>query len=87
MKQIKEDTEKNKQAELRRSKEIAQLRKEQLKKEGLIRNLENEKRRKDVVLKRKQEEVIIVIVWVVYLRLIYRLKPRCLGKQIAFRFK
>ena len=61
MKQIKEDTEKNKQAELRRSKEIAQLRKEQLKKEGLIRNLEKEKRQKDVVLKRKQEEVIIII--------------------------
>ena len=60
MKQIKEDTEKNKQAELRRSKEIAQLRKEQLKKEGLIRNLEKEKRQKDVVLKRKQEEVIII---------------------------
>ena len=58
MKQIKEDTEKNKQAEQRRSKEIAQLRKEQLKKEGMIRNLEKEKRQKDVVLKRKQEEVI-----------------------------
>ena len=87
MKQIKEDTEKNKQAELRRSKEIAQLRKEQLKKEGLIRNLENEKRRKDVVLKRKQEEVIIVIVGVVYLRLIYRLTPCCLAKQIDFRVK
>ena len=57
MKQIKEDTEKNKQAELRRGREVAQLRKEQLKKEGLIRNLEKEKRQKDVVLRRKQEEV------------------------------
>ena len=36
MKQIKEDTEKNKQAEQQQSKEIAQLRKEQLNKEGLI---------------------------------------------------
>lgn len=57
MKQIKEDSEKNKQVELRRSREVAQLRKEQLKKEGLIRTLEKEKRQKDVVLKRKQEEV------------------------------
>ena len=62
MKQIKEDTEKNKQSELRRSKEISLLRKEQIRKEGLIRTLEREKSQKDVVLKRKQEEVCVLLI-------------------------
>lgn len=66
MKQIKEDTEKNKQVELRRSKEVAQLRKEQLKKEGLIRNLEKEKKQKDLVLRRKQEEVRNIAMYPVF---------------------
>ncbi|XP_053384729.1 kinesin-like protein KIF21A [Mercenaria mercenaria] len=57
MKQMKEDAEKTKQFELRKNKEMAQLRKEQIKKEGLIRTLENQKRQKDMVLKRKQEEL------------------------------
>ena len=57
MKQMKEDAEKSKQFELRKNKEMALLRKEQIKKEGIIRTLENQKRQKDLVLKRKTEEV------------------------------
>lgn len=57
MKQVKEELEKGKAVEARRTKEVAQLRKEQVHKEGLIRNLEKEKRQKEAVLKRKQEEV------------------------------
>lgn len=59
MKQVKEELEKGKAVEARRTKEVAQLRKEQVRKEGLIRNLEKEKRQKEAVLKRKQEEVNI----------------------------
>lgn len=59
MKQVKEELEKGKAVEARRTKEVAQLRKEQVRKEGLIRNLEKEKRQKEAVLKRKQEEVFI----------------------------
>nr|XP_034332234.1 kinesin-like protein KIF21B isoform X6 [Crassostrea gigas] len=57
MKQVKEELEKGKAVEARRTKEVAQLRKEQVRKEGLIRNLEKEKRQKEAVLKRKQEEL------------------------------
>lgn len=61
MKQVKEELEKGKAVEARRTKEVAQLRKEQVRKEGLIRNLEKEKRQKEAVLKRKQEEVYIFL--------------------------
>lgn len=61
MKQVKEELEKGKAVEARRTKEVAQLRKEQVRKEGLIRNLEKEKRQKEAVLKRKQEEVNLFI--------------------------
>lgn len=61
MKQVKEELEKGKAVEARRTKEVAQLRKEQVRKEGLIRNLEKEKRQKEAVLKRKQEEVHVYI--------------------------
>ncbi|XP_064602279.1 kinesin-like protein KIF21A isoform X2 [Liolophura sinensis] len=57
MKQIKEESEKNKQSEARRSKEMAQLKKDQRLKENKIRTLEAEKRQKETVLRRKQEEV------------------------------
>ncbi|KAL4225702.1 Kinesin-like protein kif21b [Mactra antiquata] len=57
MKQMKEDADKNKQFVARKNKEMALLKKEQIKTEGKIRSLENEKRQKDMVLKRKQEEV------------------------------
>jgi len=54
---MKEEAVKHKDVELRRNREIAQLRKESRKRENTIRSLEAEKRVKDAVLKRKQEEV------------------------------
>jgi len=57
MKQMKEDAEKNKKFEVKKNKEIAQIKKEHMKREGRIRTLENQTRQKDMVLKRKQEEV------------------------------
>ncbi|XP_062570357.1 kinesin-like protein KIF21A isoform X3 [Saccostrea cucullata] len=57
MKQVKEELEKGKAVEARRTREVAQLRKDQVRKENMIRNLEKEKRQKEAVLKRKQEEV------------------------------
>lgn len=57
MKQVKEESEKNKMSEARRNKEVAQFRKEQLRKENVIRTLEKEKKQKEMVLRRKQEEV------------------------------
>ncbi|XP_052802857.1 kinesin-like protein KIF21A isoform X4 [Mya arenaria] len=57
MKQMKEDTERNKKLDARRTRELSQLKREQMKKEGLIRTLENQKKNQDMILKRKQEEV------------------------------
>ena len=57
MQQIKEDSQKNRQAELRRNKELAQLKKEQRAKDKLISTLETDKHKRDIVLRRKQEEV------------------------------
>ncbi|XP_046997793.1 kinesin-like protein KIF21A isoform X1 [Schistocerca americana] len=54
---MKEETSRHKEAELRRNREIAQLRKASRKHENLIKSLEAEKRMKEVVLRRKQEEV------------------------------
>lgn len=59
MKQVKEELEKGKAVEARRTREVSQLRKDQVRKENMIRNLEKEKRQKEVVLKRKQEEVTL----------------------------
>ena len=55
--QIKDEAAKHRQAEARRSKEITQLRKEQRLKEHAIRTLESEKKSKEIILRRKQEEV------------------------------
>ncbi|RUS77150.1 hypothetical protein EGW08_015085, partial [Elysia chlorotica] len=57
MKQVKEEMDKNKQGEARRSRELAQLRKEQLRRDNVIKALERQTVQKDAVLKRKQEEV------------------------------
>ena len=57
MQQIKEDTQRNRQAEMRRNKEVAQLKKDQRAKDRLITVLETEKEKRDIVLRRKQEEV------------------------------
>jgi kinesin family member 21 len=57
MQKMKEDANRHKEIELKRTREIAQLRKESRKKENEIRTLQMDKRVKETVLKRKQEEV------------------------------
>lgn len=57
MKQMKEEATKSKQQEAQRNKQIAQLKKESRLRQMTIKNLEMEKRQRDIVLKRKQEEV------------------------------
>lgn len=57
---MKEETQKHKEAELRREREIAKLKKESRKNANVIKTMENERRIRDQVLKRKQEEVSVL---------------------------
>ena len=57
MTKIKEESNRHKESEQRRNREIAQLKKESRVRENQIRTLEAEKKLKETVLKRKQEEV------------------------------
>lgn len=57
MNKIKEETTRHHEAEMKKAKEIAQLRKESRRTEIRMRNLESKSRVRDAVLKRKQEEV------------------------------
>ena len=57
MNQIKTESAKSREAEMRRRREVAMLKKDQLAKDNKIRGLQTEKRQRDLVLKRKQEEV------------------------------
>ena len=57
MKQVKEEAERSKQSEARRTREVGQMKREQMKKESLIKTLEREKYQKEIILRRKQEEV------------------------------
>ncbi|CAH0561964.1 unnamed protein product [Brassicogethes aeneus] len=57
---MKEESQKHKEAEMRRLREIAQLKKESRKNANVIKTMENERRIKDQVLKRKQEEVSVL---------------------------
>ncbi|XP_022237698.1 kinesin-like protein KIF21A isoform X2 [Limulus polyphemus] len=57
---MKDESQKHKMQEQRKNKEIAQLRKEGRKHENKIRTLEAEKRMKEIVLRRKQEEVLVL---------------------------
>ncbi|XP_031568029.1 kinesin-like protein KIF21A [Actinia tenebrosa] len=57
MKQMKDEVAKSKQHEMAKNKEIAQLKKVSRMREIAIRNLETEKRQKELILKRKQDEV------------------------------
>ncbi|XP_037701759.1 kinesin-like protein KIF21A isoform X9 [Choloepus didactylus] len=57
MKQMKEEQEKARLTESRRNREIAQLKKDQRKREHQLRLLEAQKRNQEVVLRRKTEEV------------------------------
>ncbi|XP_035224400.1 kinesin-like protein KIF21A isoform X1 [Stegodyphus dumicola] len=55
---MKEEAKKFRDAEQKKNKEIAQLKREKLNKETQIRNLEAEKKHKDNILKRKTEEIL-----------------------------
>ncbi|XP_063914951.1 kinesin-like protein KIF21A isoform X1 [Zophobas morio] len=57
---MKEESQKHKESELRRIREIAQLKKESRKNANMIKTMEAERRLKDQVLKRKQEEVSVL---------------------------
>ena len=59
MKQIKDESQRNRRTDLQRQKEIAQLRKEQRTKDSRISRLEAERHQKEIVLRRKQEEVSV----------------------------
>lgn len=57
---MKEESQRHKQTELQRVREIAQLKKESRKNANMIKSMEAERRIKDQVLKRKQEEVSVL---------------------------
>ena len=57
MNQVKDESMKVRRVEQRRSKEMAQFKKEQRQKDNQIRSLEAETKIKDVVIRRKKEEV------------------------------
>ena len=57
---MKEESQRHKEAESKRVKEIAQLRKESRKNENVIKSMEAERRIKEQVLKRKQEEISLL---------------------------
>lgn len=57
---MKEESQRHKESELKRVREIAQLRKESRKNANMIKTMEAERRIKDQVLKRKQEEVSVL---------------------------
>lgn len=60
MKKMKEESQRHKESEMRKKREIAQLLKESRKNENTIKNMEAKRRLKDKVLKRKQEEVSLL---------------------------
>lgn len=60
MNKMKEDSSRAKQDQLKKNKEIAQLRKASRKQETYIKSLEAENRLKNVVLKRKTEELAVL---------------------------
>ncbi|KAF5294861.1 hypothetical protein FQA39_LY00345 [Lamprigera yunnana] len=57
---MKEESQRHKASEMRRIREIAQLKKESRKNANMIKTMEAERRIKDQVLKRKQEEVSLL---------------------------
>lgn len=68
MNQIKEECGKRRQVELLRTRETGQLKKEQRILEGQMQKLQTEKRQKDIVLKRKVEEVSLNTDHIIHLR-------------------
>lgn len=57
MNQLKEEAQKSKMEEQKRQREIAALKRDHLRKDNQIRSLEAEKRCREIVLKRKQEQI------------------------------
>jgi len=57
MRQLQEEAQKSRQSEQRNRRTIVQLQKQQRAKESKIQSLEAEKNKKEVILKRKMEEV------------------------------
>jgi len=57
---MKEETNRHRELEIRKNREVATLKKEGRKNESKIKSLETEKRLKETVLKRKQEEVVVL---------------------------
>ncbi|KAJ8393382.1 hypothetical protein AAFF_G00061040 [Aldrovandia affinis] len=57
MKEMKDEQEKNRMKELKRSREIATLKKDQRKQELQLRQMEAQKRQQELILRRKTEEV------------------------------
>ena len=57
---MKEESNRHRELEIRKNREVAQLKKETRKNESKIKSLETERRIKDTVLKRKQEEVVVL---------------------------
>lgn len=60
MNKMKEESCRAKKEDVRLNRQIAQLRKEKLKKDNKIKNLEAENRLKNLVLKRKTEEIAVL---------------------------
>ena len=61
MRQLQEEAQKSRQSEQKNRKTIMQLQKQQQAKESKIKNLEAEKNKKELILKRKMEEVLCSI--------------------------
>merc|ERR1711915_598407 len=57
---MKEETNRHRDLEIRKNRELAELKKESRKNESKIKSLETEKRLKETVLNRKQEEVVVL---------------------------
>ena len=60
MRQLRDEAQKSRQSEQKNRKTITQLEKQQQAKESKIKSLETEKTRKELILKRKMEEVMNV---------------------------
>lgn len=71
MNQLKDETHKSKMEEQRRQREIAALKRDHLRKDNQIRSLEAEKRCREIVLKRKQEEIQVKTLTFIYYLIYY----------------
>jgi len=86
MSKIRDETIKVRQVELKHNQELVQLRKEQRMKDSQIRCLEADKRQKELILRRRQEEVSFVDAFIMFFCYFY--VARCLQSyfKISFAF-